>query len=115
MKNTRESIYAKMRSHERFNVNIRARYALHEQGAGMQDCRITNLSASGAAVRFPLHENLRKDLPIIIEICIPNTIMHVSAQAEIVWRKQWFTEQACGIRFKSILSESMLRRLTQSP
>jgi PilZ domain len=113
MQKMRESLYAKMRDKPRFNVNFKAKCIIKEQGAQQQECLITNLSATGAAVRFSRTESISKNIPVVIDIPIPNTIMHVSAVAEIVWVKQRFNELISGVRFMNILSDSMIQRLVK--
>ena len=108
-----ESIYARMRYKPRFTVNFKAKYSMKEQAAQKQECLITNLSASGATVRFPNTEIISKRIPVVIDIPIPNTIMHVSAAAEIVWVKQRFNRLISGVRFSNILSDTMLQKLTE--
>jgi hypothetical protein len=110
-----KSLYASMRNKPRFNVNLKATYSIKQKGV-QQQCRITNLSASGAAVRLPRTEGLRNGAVISMEIPIPNTILHISAEAEIMWVKLRFNELISGIKFATILSDSMIQRLaTKDP
>ena len=50
-----------MRAKARFNVNLKATYCIRVQGSQHQECLITNLSASGATVRFPRTESEDRD------------------------------------------------------
>ena len=111
LKSIRESIYARMRDRPRFDVNVKAEYHLKDRGAQKQECRITNLSASGAAVRFPAAETISQGTPLVLDIAIPNTILRVSAEAEIIWVKQRFSALIGGIRFTSNISENLIQRL----
>jgi len=109
----RESIYARMRDKERFNVNLKARYRIKDKAAPHQECRITNLSSSGAALRLSDTENLSSGAVIEMDIPIPDTIMHIVAEAEIVWVRQRFNKLISGIRFKSMLSDGMIKQLAK--
>ncbi len=55
MQNMEESIYAKMRDKERFNIDLKATYIIKGQGTQHQECQIANLSSSGATVLLPAH------------------------------------------------------------
>ena len=108
MENT---LYEKMRAKVRFNVNLKGTYRLKQQGRQHQECRITNQSPSGATARFKSTESISKNIPVVIDISIPKTIMHVSTEAEIVWVKLRFNELICGVKFRNILSENMIQKL----
>jgi len=108
-----ESFYAKMRSKARFNVNLNARYSIKGQNTQHQECRIANLSSSGATARFPRTESLKNGAVIAMEIAIPDTIMRIATEAEIMWTRQRFNELISGIRFTGMLSDSMIRQLVK--
>ncbi len=48
-----------------------------------------------------------------MDISIPNTIMHIPAEAAIMWTKQRPNELISGIRFKAILSATMIQQLVK--
>jgi hypothetical protein len=106
-----ESLYAKMRANERFNVALTATYSIKGQVAQHQECLIANLSSSGAKALFPRTESLKSGAVIVMDIAIPNTIMRIAAEAEIMWTRQRFNDLISGIKFKDILSDSMIRQL----
>ena len=108
-----KSLYEKMRAKERFNVNLNTTYSIKGQDGQQQECRITNLSASGAAARFPRTESLKTGTVIVMDIAIPNTIMRIAAEAEIMWTRHRFNEFISGIRFTGALSETMVRQLVK--
>jgi len=108
-----ETLYAKMRFHERFTVDLNATYSIKRQGAQHQGCRITNLSSSGATACFPRTESLQRGAVVVMDIAIPNTIMRIATEAEIMWTKQRFNELISGIRFTDMLSDSMIRQLVK--
>lgn len=95
---------------ERFNVHLKATYG---KGPDMQpqDCRIANLSASGAKVLFPHTESFKNGAVIAVDIPIPNTSMRIAAEAEIIWTRQRFNELISGIKFTGTLSENMLQEV----
>ena len=109
----REAINANMRDKARFNVSLKARYRIKQQGMQDQECQFTNLSASGALVLLPRNVSLSRGADIFMNIPIPRTVMHVSAEAEIMWVKQRFSRLRTGIKFKSQLSDTMIQRLVK--
>ncbi len=50
---------------------------------------------------------------IAVDIAIPHTLMHIPAEAEIMWSKQRPNELISGIRFTDILSDTMIRQLVK--
>jgi hypothetical protein len=113
MQNTGESLYANMRAKARFTVNLKATYCIRVLGSHHQECQIINLSASGATVRFSRTESIRIGTVIAMDIAIPHTVMHIPAEAEIMWSKQRPNELISGIRFTDILSDTMIQQLVK--
>jgi hypothetical protein len=105
------SLYAKMRASERYNVELNATYTIKGRTLQHEECRITDLSAGGAKVRFSNTGNLKSGDVIALAITIPNTIMRITAEAEIMWTKQRFNQLISGLKFSGILSDSMIRQL----
>lgn len=115
MQDMEESLYEKMRDKERFNIELKATYSIKGQGAQYQECRIANLSASGATARFPRNESLKRGTVVAMDIAIPNTIMRIATEAEIMWIKQRFNELMGGIKFTRIFSDTMIQQLIKKP
>ena len=113
MQNMEESLNKKMRDKARFNVDLNATYSIKGQGKLHQECRIANLSASGATARFPCNESLKRGAVIAMNIAIPNTIMRIATEAEIMWTKQRFNEFISGIKFTGMLSGNMIQQLVK--
>ena len=109
----RDSMYVEMRAKPRFKSDLKATYIIKVQGAQQQECRVIDLSSSGASVQFPRNEGISKNTEVLLDISIPDTIMHVFAAAEIVWVKQRFNDLLCGVRFMNTLSNTMIQRLTK--
>ncbi len=99
---------------ERFNVHLKATYGIMGLDMQPQDCRIANLSASGAKVLFPHTESFKNGAVIAVDIPIPNTSMRIAAEAEIIWTRQRFNELISGIRFSGALSDAMLRQVVNN-
>lgn len=99
------------RSNERFSVNLNATYGIKGQGIQPQECQIANLSASGAKIRFQHAESLESGAIIAMDIPIPNTIMRIATEAEIMWTKQRFNELISGIKFTGALSENIIQQV----
>lgn len=113
MKNMGESLYAKMRANERFNIALNATYSIKRHDTQHQECWITNLSSSGAKVRFPHAVSLRNGAAVLMEISIPNTVMRIATEAKIMWTKQRYNRLIGGIKFTDILIEGMLQQFVK--
>jgi hypothetical protein len=113
MKNMDDSVYEKMRGKARFNVELNATYCIKGHGTQQQECRIANLSSSGATAVFPRTENLKSGAVIAMDIPIPNTIMRIATEAEIIWTKQRFNALLSGIKFTGQLSDNMIQKLVK--
>jgi hypothetical protein len=105
-----------LRDKERFDVDLNAMYSTMQRGSQHQQCQITNLSASGAKVHFPHDEKVRSGTVIAMDITIPNTIMRIAAEAEVMWVKQRFNEVVSGMKFTDALNENMIQQfVSKSP
>ena len=65
-----ESLYTKIRANERFNTALNATYSIKGRYMQYQECRITNLSASGAKVRFPSTKSLKSGAVVLMDITL---------------------------------------------
>jgi hypothetical protein len=108
-----KAAHEKMRNKARFTVTIDATYSIKGQISRQKECQITDLSSSGARVRFPDTEILGSGAVIVMDIAIPNTIMRIATEAEIMWTRHRFNEFLSGIRFTGALSENMVRQLVK--
>jgi len=113
MKNMDESLYTIKRDNERFNTSLNATYSIKGRYRQNQECRITNLSSSGAKVRFPHTERLRRGAAVLMDIPIPDTIMRIATEAEIMWTKQRYNRMISGIKFNEILGDAMIKLIMQ--
>jgi hypothetical protein len=100
-----------LRIKERFSVNINATYGLKGQVMLHQECRIANLSSNGAAVLFPRTERLKRGAVIAMDIALPDTIMRIATEAEILWTNQRLNALVSGIKFTRVLSDNMLHQV----
>ena len=98
------------RTKERFDVNLDAIYDIKGQGMQHQECQIANLSSIGATVYFPQTESFKRGAVIAMDIPIPNTVMRIETEAEIIWTKQRFNELISGIKFTGELSDNMIQK-----
>jgi len=109
----KKPVYAQTRGTARFDVNIKAMYIIRGRGMKQQECRITNLSSSGATIHSLRTENFTKGTSIIIAIAITNTLMHMPAEAEIMWIKQCNNACISGIKFTAMPCDIMIRKLVK--
>jgi len=104
----------KTRIKQRYDVNLKAEVSLTGEKAHEHQCRITNLSASGARLHFEKASSVKVGMHIAIKIFIPTTIMHIPNSGGIMWVKQQNKGTSAGLHFKDILSEIMMERLVKS-
>ena len=108
-----ESFDTNMRANERFNTSLNATYSIKGRHTQNQECRITNLCSCGAKVRFPQTERLKNGTAVLVDIPIPNTIMRIATEAEIMWTKQRYNRLISGIKFTEILGDNTLQQCIQ--
>ncbi len=108
-----DSLYSKMRANERFNIDLNVTYSIKGQGKQLKECRITDLSSSGAKIRFPNTERLSNGAVVTMDIPIPNTILRIATEAEIMWTRERFNTLISGVKFTGMLSDSMVRRIAK--
>ena len=99
---------------QRFAVDLKAEISLAGQETQEHQCRITDLSATGARLHFGATSSLTQGMPVTIKIFIPKTIMSIPNSGEIMWVKKAFKECRVGIKFTEFLSETMLDQLIKN-
>jgi hypothetical protein len=104
----------KTRIKQRYDVDLKAELSLTGENTHMQQCRITNLSASGARLHFEKASSIKIGMHVAIKIFIPATIMHIPNTGGIMWVKQQNKGTSVGLQFKDILSEIMMQRLVKT-
>ena len=102
------------RIRQRYDVDLKAELNLLGENSLVQQCRITNLSASGARLHFEKASSIKIGMHVAIKIFIPATIMHIPNTGAIMWVKQQNKGTSVGLQFKDILSEIMMERLVKS-
>ncbi len=102
------------RIRQRFDVDLKAELSLAENKTHEHQCRITNLSASGACLHFNATTSCKLGMRVDIKISIPETIMHIPNSGEIMWIKQQRNEIHAGVRFTDVLSKIMMQRLVKN-
>ena len=103
-----------LRLKQRSNVELKAVVSLKGHDAQEHQCRITDLSATGARLHFGATSSLAQGMPVTIKISIPKTIMNISNSGEIMWVKKAFKECRVGIKFTEFLSETMMDQLIKN-
>ncbi|MBN2108565.1 MAG: PilZ domain-containing protein [Deltaproteobacteria bacterium] len=103
-----------LRTKERFSVTLNATYGIKGEGLHNQECQIANLSSHGAKVRFPGTESPTTGAVIVMDIAIPNNVMRIAAEAEIMWTRQRFNEFISGIRFTGALNDAMVQQVVNT-
>jgi hypothetical protein len=108
------SLHETQRIRRRFDVDLKAEVSITGSETHEHQCRVTNLSASGACLQFTTTVSCRIGMNVAIKIFIPETIMHISNSGEIIWVKQQDDQMRLGIRFSEILSEIMMQRMVKN-
>jgi hypothetical protein len=103
-----------LNTNERFNVHLDATYGIKVPDMQHQECRIANLSSSGAKVRFPCTASFKNGDVIAVNIPLPNTIMRITTVAEVMWTRQRFNELISGIRFTRALTDTILKQVVDN-
>ena len=98
---------------QRYDVNLKAEVSLTGKDAHEHQCRIKNLSPSGACLHFESTVAVKVGMSISIKTFIPGTIMHLPNSGEIMWFKEQNNGTAVGLKFQDILSEIMMKKLVQ--
>jgi hypothetical protein len=97
----------------RAKTRLNAQYFIKKQSSQYLDCQVVNISRTGAAVSVPLTEKLQCGAIMFLDIYIPKTLMHVSAQAEIKRVEQREQEIIGGVKFTGLISQSEFEQLTK--
>ncbi len=106
--------YEEMRNRQRFDVRIKARMTLQRRGDLEYQCRIVNLSGTGARLRSDKSVSVNAGMTVNIDIVIPGTIIHVTHAGEIVWVQQQGNATLMGIRFMENISETMIQQFMKN-
>jgi hypothetical protein len=101
------------RGKDRIKTTLNAQYFIKKQSTQYLDCKVVNLSRTGAAVSVPIDEKLECGTIMFIDIYIPKTLLHVSAQAEIKRVERHDKELISGIKFTELISQPMFEQLIQ--
>ena len=101
------------RGKDRDKTTLNAQYFIKKQSSQYLECKIINLSRTGAAVNVPVSETLKRGAIMFVDIYIPKTLMHVSVQGEIKRVKNGDHECIAGIKFTELLDRYMFEQLTK--
>jgi hypothetical protein len=97
----------------RAKTRLNAQYFIKKQSSQYSDCQIVNISRTGAAVSVPMTEQLTCGAIMFLDIYIPKTLMHVSAQAEIKRVEINEKELIGGVKFTELISQPVFEQLTK--
>jgi hypothetical protein len=106
-----ESQYAKMRSKVRVKTDLKAHIFIQNEKAQPIDCTIIDLSPSGAGIVSLNIGKISIGDTVTINIFLPKTLLHVSVQAEVRWKRRRAKDFICGALFQELLSERMFQQL----
>ena len=101
------------RGKDRDKTALNAQYFIKKQSSQYLECKVINLSRTGAAVSVPVSETLKRGTIMFVDIYIPKTLMHVSVQGEIKRVKNGDHECIAGIKFTELLDRYMFEQLTK--
>jgi len=106
--------------HEKFNrralarvpADLRAVYYIKKQSHRYQECTIINISRSGAAIKFPEQEQLRRGAVVFIDVILPRNFRKLMLQGEITTIRLKGHEHIGAVKFKELLDEETFSNLT---
>ena len=101
------------RGKDRIKTTLNAQYFIKKQSSQYLECKVVNLSRTGAAVSVPLNEKLQCGSIMFLDIYIPKTLLHVSAQAEIKRIERHDNELIGGVKFTELISLPTFEQLIQ--
>lgn len=99
------------RGKDRVKTKLNAQYFIKKKSAQYSECRVVDLSRTGAAVSIPTNEKPECGNIMFIDIYIPKTLSNVSAQAEIKRIEKREKELICGIKFTELISQPVFAQL----
>jgi len=106
--------YEETRIRRRFDVRIKAVMTLPGRGNPEYQCRIVNLSGTGARLRSDKAVSVSVGMAVTIDAIIPGTILHFTHTGEIVWVQQQGNATLLGVRFTENISETMIQQLMKN-
>lgn len=98
-----------IRSWQRFNILLKARYLLDEL-SWYRECVIIDISREGASINLPIEENVALGTCVILEIT-NKQLENIILQGKIKWIKQYENSLLVGVRFKKLLDFQLLSKL----
>ena len=99
------------RSKDRVKTNLNAQCFIKKKSAQYMECRVVDISRTGAAVSIPVNEKPECGDIMFLDIYIPKTLSHVSNQAEIKRIEKREKELICGIKFIELISQPVFAQL----
>lgn len=99
------------RGKDRVKTKLNAQYFIKKKSSQYSECRVIDLSRTGAAVNVPAHEKPECGNIMFIDMYIPKTLAHVSAQAEIKRIEKREQGLICGIKFVELISQPVFAQL----
>lgn len=100
------------RSLDRVKTELQAEYFIKKQSQRYETCAIVDISRSGAAIRFPAHEQLHKGAIVFLDIILPQSFTKLTLQGELKRIDTKGNENIGGIKFKEILDGLTFHSLT---
>ncbi len=100
------------RGKDRVKTMLNAQYFIKKQSSQYLECKVVNLSRTGAVFSVLPNEKVECGAIIFIDIYIPKTLQHVSVQAEIKRVERRDREIIGAVKFTELISLPMFEQLT---
>ena len=100
------------RGKDRIKTMLNAQYFIKKQSAQYLECKVVNLSRTGAVVSVPIDEKLECGAITFIDIYIPKTLQAVSVQAVIKRVERHDRAMLGAVKFTELISQPMFEQLT---
>jgi hypothetical protein len=86
---------------DRFSVKLKVRYYLQEMKTNWQECTITDISPSGAALEFHTSEKIDVGTTLFLEIVDSSSRESNNVQGIVRWVKEGKEDFSVGIKASS--------------
>ena len=99
------------RGKDRVKTMLNAQYFIKKQSLQYLECKVVNLSRTGAVVSVPINEKLKCGAIIFLDMYIPKTLQPVSVQAEIKRVERHDKAITGAVKFTELISPAMFEQL----
>jgi len=105
---------ASKRNHQRFDTTLSAFISMKFNPSHELPCSLADLSITGACLHLETSTAVKSGAVINIRIPIPDTLLTINGECEIMWVKTAGDGTRLGIRFMDSISRTMLSHIIKT-